>query len=189
MAPPSLISQATGWAPAAPSTAELSKVSIPTSNAFTINLRGRLGSYGPFKNMTGNFSYALSRFESSGLDQDFLSASGFNDAPTKFFGPAGLDRTHQFNMGVLVDLPWGFKFNTITRISSPLSQSVFLSGTDLGAAEIFFTDLDGDGTTQDPLPGTNRGAFGRQVKDAKRLNSLISAFNQQVGSGALTPAG
>jgi len=167
----------------------IQSLGLSTYNAFTINLRGRLGSYGPFRNLTGNFSYALSRFESSGGDQDFLSASGFNDAPTKFFGPAGLDRTNQFNMGMLVDLPWGFKFNTITRISSPLSQSVFLSCGDCGAAEIFFTDLDGDGTFQDPLPGTNRGSFGRQVKDGKRLNSLISAFNQQVGSGALTPAG
>src|SRR5262249_15270912 len=143
----------------------IQSLGLSTYNALTVNLRGRLGSFGPFRSMTGNFSYALSRFESSGVDQDFISGSAFNDAPTKFFGPAGLDRTHQFTMGLLVDLPWRFRLSTSTRISSSLSQSAFISCTDCGAAEIFFSDLDGDGVTADPLPGTNRGAFGRSVKN------------------------
>lgn len=167
----------------------IQSLGLSTYNAFTISMRGRLGSYGPFKNASGIFSYALSRFESSGGDQDFLSGSAFNDAPTKFYGPTGLDRTQQFSMGLLVDLPWGFKFNTSTRIASPLSQSAFISCNDCGAAEIFFSDLDGDGITEDPLPGTNRGAFGRQLKSGRALNTLISAFNAQVGNGAFTPAG
>jgi hypothetical protein len=167
----------------------LQSLGLSTYNSFSINVRGRLGSFGPFKSATGIFSYALSRFESSGGDQDFISGSAFNDAPTKFFGPAGLDRTHQFSMGLLVDLPWGFRLNTTTRIASPLSQSVFLSCTDCGAAEIFFTDLDGDGVFDDPLPGTNRGSFGRNVKNGRALNYLISAFNAQVQAGTLTPAG
>jgi hypothetical protein len=167
----------------------IQSMGLSSYNAFTINLRGRLGSFGPFKNVSSNFSYALSRFESSGGDQDFLSGSAFNDAPTKFYGPAGLDRTQQFSMGLLVDLPWGFKLNTTSRIASPLSQSVFISCTDCGAAEIFFSDLDGDGISEDPLPGTNRGAFGRSLKSGRALNTLISAFNQQVSQGAFTPAG
>jgi hypothetical protein len=166
----------------------IQSLGLSTYNALTVNLRGRFGSYGWFRNMTVNLSYALSRFESSGGDQDFLSGSAFNDAPTKFFGPAGLDRTHQFGVGLLIDLPKGFKLNTITRVASPLAQSAFLSTIDGGAAEIFFTDLDGDGISADPLPGTNRGAFGRSAKDGKELNSLIGSFNQQVGTGALTPA-
>lgn len=162
---------------------------LSTYNALTVNLRGRLGGFGPFRGMTGNFSYALSRFKSSGVDQEFISASAFNDAPTKFFGAAGLDRTHQFSMGLLVDLPWRFKLGTSTRITSALSQSAFISCTDCGAAEIFLSDLDGDGNTEDPLTGTNRGAFGRTVKDGQALNALIGAFNQQVSNGSLTPAG
>jgi hypothetical protein len=167
----------------------IQSLGLSVYNAFTINLRGRLGSYGPFRDMSGNISYALSRFESSGGDQDFLSGSAFNDTPTKFFGPASLDRTHQFSMGLLVDLPWGFRLSTGTRIASPLSQSAFLSCTDCGAAEIFFTDLDGDGIIDDPLPGTNRGSFGRDVKDGRALNYLIDAFNLGVQTGRLTPAG
>jgi hypothetical protein len=166
----------------------IQSLGLSSYNALTINVRGRLGTYRWLRNMTGNFSYALSRFESSGVDQDFLSGSAFNDAPTKFFGPAGLDRTHQFSMGLLIDLPKGFKLNTITRVASPLAQSIFLSTIDGGAAEIFFTDLDGDGISADPLPGTNRGAFSRSVKDGKALNARIGSFNQQVSSGALTPA-
>jgi hypothetical protein len=167
----------------------IQSLGLSTYNALTVNLRGRLGSVGPFKGMTGNISYALSRFNSSGIDQEFISASAFNDAPTKFFGPAGLDRTHQFSMGLSVDLPLRFKLSTSTRITSALSQSAFISCTDCGAAEIYFSDLDGDGVTADPLPGTNRGAFGRKVKDGKALNALIGAFNQQVSSGTFTPAG
>ena len=80
--------------------------------------------------------------------------------------------------------------NTTTRISSPLAQSIFIDGVDFGAAEIFFSDLDGDGITLDPLPGTNRGSFGRDVKDGAALNSLITAFNTSlVTTGTLTPAG
>jgi hypothetical protein len=167
----------------------IQSLGLSSYNALTVNLRGRLGSYKAFKNMTVNASYALSRFESSGGDQEFLSGSAFNDAPTKFFGPAGLDRRHQFSMGLLVDLPKGFRVSTGARITSALSQSAFISCTDCGAAEIFFSDLDGDGITEDPLPGTNRGAFGRSVKDGQALNTLISAFNQQVNNGSLTPAG
>lgn len=167
----------------------IQSLGLSTYNALTVNLRGRLGSFGPFKGMTGNISYALSRFESSGGDQEFISGSAFNDAPTRFFGPAGLDRTHQFSMGLLVDLPARFKLSTSTRITSALSQSAFISCTDCGAAEIFLSDLDGDGVFEDPLTGTNRGAFGRSVKDGQALNALIGAFNQQVSNGSLTPAG
>jgi hypothetical protein len=160
-------------------------------NALTVDLRGRmLKNWHGIKDLTGTVSYALSRFKSTGGDQDFLSGSAFNDAPTKFFGPAGLDRTHQLSFGLLSRLPWGINLNTTTRIASPLSQSVFLDCQDCGAAEIFMSDLDGDGITQDPLPGTNRGSFGRDAGNgAGTLNGLISAYNGQVSSGTLTPAG
>lgn len=168
----------------------LAPIGLSTYNALTVGLRGRmLRHWGPVKEMTGTVSYALSRFKSTGADQDFISGSGFNDAPTKFFGPAGLDRTHQFSLGLLTDLPKGFKLNLTTRIDSPLSQSIFIDCVDCGAAEIFMSDLDGDGVTEDPLPGTNRGSFGRSVKNGAALNGLITSFNGQVAAGQLTPAG
>lgn len=56
-----------------------------------------------------------------------------------------------------------------------------------GAAEIFFSDLDGDGITQDPIGGTLRGAFSRGIK-ADELVTLIAQHNATV-AGTLTPAG
>src|SRR5262249_17855213 len=131
----------------------IQSLGLSTYNSLSVNIRGRLGSYRIFKNMSGVFSYALSRFEASSNDQDFITnGSTFNDTPTKFFGPTGLDRKHQFSMGLLVELPKGFRLNTITRIASPLAQTASLSTIAGGAAEIFFTDLNGDGTIGDPLP-------------------------------------
>jgi len=167
----------------------ISPLGLSLYNALTVTLRGRMArDWGPFKELTGNISYAFSQFESSGVDQDFLSASAFNDAPTKFFGPAGLDRRHQLTLGFLADLPWGFKLNTTSRIASPLSQSAFLDCTDCGAAEIFFSDLDGDGITEDPLTGTNRGDFMRNIGSPAALNGVITGFNGSV-AGTFTPAG
>ena len=158
-------------------------------NALTASLRGRLGAYGPLKGTTLTVSYSLSRFKATGGDSEagFLTPAILNDAPTKFFGPGGLDRTHQLTFSFLTDLPLGFKVSSTTRIATALPSSVFLSTvTSNGVGEIFFTDLDGDGVTGDPLPGTNRGSFGRDVGVAK-LNQLIANFNNSVASG-LTPA-
>ncbi len=167
----------------------IAPVGLSTYNALTASLRGRLGAYGPLKGTTLTVSYSLSRFKATGVDPDagFLSLSVFNDAPTKFFGPAGLDRTHQLTFSLLTDLPFGFKINTTTRFATALASSIFLpQATPNGVGEIFFTDLDGDGTTGDPLPGTNRGSFGRGV-DVAKLNQLIANFNNSVADG-LTPA-
>jgi hypothetical protein len=166
----------------------ISPIGLSLYNALTVSLRGRIvKNWSLLKELTGNVSYALSKFEASGGDQDFLSGSAFNDAPTKFFGPAGLDRKHQLSFGLLADLPWGFKLNSTTRIASPLAQSAFLDCFDCDAAEIFFSDLDGDGITEDPLTGTNRGSFMRDVKDPAALNALITTFNTSV-AGTFTPA-
>jgi hypothetical protein len=167
----------------------IAPIGFSVYNALTASLRGRLGAYGPLKGTTLTVSYSLSRFKTTGADSDagFLSLSAFNDAPTKFFGPSGLDRTHQFTFSFLTDLPLGFKINSTTRIATAIPSSIFLAQASAsGAGEIFFTDLDGDGTTGDPLPGTNRGSFGRDVGVAK-LNQLITNFNNSV-AGGFTPA-
>jgi hypothetical protein len=53
--------------------------------------------------------------------------------------------------------------------------------------EIFRTDVTGDGTLGDPLPGTNIGTFGRSVK-VGGLNNLLNSYNSS-SAGQLTPAG
>ena len=135
-----------------------------------------------------NITYQLGRFESTGIDQDFLSTAGFNDRPTKFFGPANLDRTHQIGVSFLMDLPLGFTVNTTNSFRSALASSMFLPLTTGGADEIFFSDLDGDGVSQDPLSGvTPRGAFSRKVTSGS-INKFIANYNSTF-AGTVGPAG
>src|SRR5207237_535852 len=72
------------------------------------------------------------------------------------------------------------------HFDSSLSRTMTLPQT--GApGEIFRTDVDGDGQTGDPLPGTNVGAFGRSVKPGD-LNKVLTAYNSSL-AGTVTPAG
>jgi len=158
--------------------------------ALQFRLQGKLGGWGWFKSTSANINYSLSRFESTGADQDFLSGAGFNDRPTKFYGPSNLDRMHQVVVGLTVELPKNFRIATTSAFRSPLASSLFLPSTTAGADEIFFSDLDGDGVTQDPLGLTNppRGAFSRRVSSSD-LNRLIASYNSGVVGQQITPAG
>jgi hypothetical protein len=131
-------------------------------------------------------SYALSRFESQAADQDFINNATDFDRPTKFFGPSGLDRTHILGVGATMDLPWAMRFSTSSHWSTAAPQTLTFA-TSGAAGEIFRTDVTGDGTIGDVIPGTNVGSFGRSIT-ASSLNSFINSYN---GSGAnqLTPAG
>ena len=144
-------------------------------------------------------SYALSRFENSGGgvnagnpvtassgDQDFVIPALDNNQPNRFFGPSVLDRTHQVSFGGYAQMPGGFEFSIMSHFYSPLATTPTVSNTFIGAGEIFRTDFTGDGTTQDPLPGTHVGSFDRGV-NASSLNNLITAFNGTVNQ--VTPAG
>jgi len=53
--------------------------------------------------------------------------------------------------------------------------------------QIFRSDLTGDGTTGDVLPGTNVGSFGRSVTPSN-INKYIDAYNSKY-AGNPTPAG
>ncbi|MDP9339091.1 MAG: TonB-dependent receptor [Acidobacteriota bacterium] len=151
-----------------------------------VALTGRLGTFGPFRHATTNITYALSRFKTTAVDQDFLSASINNDIPTQFYGPGTQDRHHQLGVAFITELPWHFRFSTTSQFRTNQPSSVFLN-TSGGASDIFFSDLNGDGTTGDPLPGTSRGSFGRDF-GPNGLNKLINAFDTNI-AGTLTPAG
>ena len=151
-------------------------------------LSGRLGTWGPFRNVSTNVTYALSRFNASSTDQDFLFAAVNNDNLTGFYGPSNLDRTHQLGVSFIADLPAHFRVSTTTQYrSNEASIGIFSSPGSDSAAEIFLTDYNGDGTVGDPLPGTNRGDYGRKV-NASNLNRVLAGYNSTV-AGTLTPAG
>lgn len=120
------------------------------------------------------------------MDQDFLSASINNDVPTQYYGPAGEDRLHQLGVSLVMDLPAHFRFATATYFRSNGPSDVFLSANG-ASSDIFTSDLNGDGTVGDPLPGTNRGSFDRDFGVAG-LNKLIAKYNATF-AGTLTPAG
>jgi hypothetical protein len=164
----------------------LEPVGVSRYQALQAMLTGRLGTWGPFKNVTANVSYALSRFNSSALDQDFLSTAINNDIPTQYYGPAGEDRLHQLGVGLIMELPFHFQLATTTyfRTNGPSNPSLSPNGS---FADIFTSDLNGDGTVGDPLPGANRGSFDRSFGVAG-LTKLINKFNANV-AGTLSPAG
>jgi hypothetical protein len=148
------------------------------------------------KNINFQISYSLSRFENSGaaavtgqqadFDQDFVIQAADNNRPNRFFGPSLLDRTHQISFGGFFDVPFGFRFGVTSHFYSPLSSGLYAPVSD-GLGEIFKSDFTGDGTVQDPMPGTHQGSFDRGI-DAGQLANRIADYNSNV-AGSLTPAG
>jgi hypothetical protein len=149
------------------------------------------------KRLNFQFSYSLSRLEASGgaqatgtagdSDQDFVIGAADYNNPNRYWGPSLLDRTHQFSFGGFGDLPWKFTAGLIAHFYSPLSSAIVVPNLGLGPGEIFRSDFTGDGTTQDPMPGTHMGNFDRGI-DAKKLTQVINNYNSKYGNQP-TPAG
>lgn len=158
-----------------------------TYNALQVALRQNISNPLPgVKQMNLEVSYALSRTDSFSQDQDFINIATDQNNINHFYGPNALDRTHQFSFGGVMELPHGFQTSFTTHIDSALPLTLTLPAS--GApGEIYRTDVTGDGTTGDVLPGTNVGSFGRSVKVGD-LNSVINSYNTN-DAGKLTPAG
>src|SRR6266849_2415697 len=126
-------------------------------NALQVVLRQRTEHPLPFtQSLHLQFSYSLSRFVTavgSGIarqanDQDFINQATDFRSPLASLGPGSFDRTHQFSLGSIFELPRALRIGLIAHLYSPLSQSLFVE--DEGrAGEIFHTDFTGDGTTGD----------------------------------------
>lgn len=164
----------------------LEPVGVSRYQALQAQLTGKIGTWGPFKNVAANVNYALSRFNSASTDQDFLYGAVNNDNPNQYYGPAGEDHLHQLGVGLIMQLPFHFQFSTSSyfRTNSPSNPALSPNGL---RSDIFTSDLNGDGTTGDPLPGANRGSFDRSFGVAG-LTKLIDKFNATY-AGTLSPAG
>jgi hypothetical protein len=140
------------------------------------------------KASTFEVSYALSRFISSGgSDQNFTPNPVDWNKPLGFMGPAGTDRTHQLSFGGNFGWVGGISTGFIGHYYSSLPTTLYLDNQGNTSGEIFSSDVTGDGTIKDILPGYKAGAFMRSVKP-NQLAGVIANYNT-VSAGQPTPAG
>jgi hypothetical protein len=145
--------------------------------------------------MTSNFqvSYSLSRIVSGNAgtnpaDQFFEGAPPFNnDNPNEYLGRSPLDHSNELSFGGSLGIKYGLQVAMIGHFFSAPATSLTLDATSGSTAQIFQTDVDGDGTFGDLVPGTNVGYYMHQVKGAN-LNTIINNYNAS-SAGQPTPAG
>jgi hypothetical protein len=158
-------------------------------DALQVNLRHQKAH--PFPGVdSGNFeaSYSFSRIVTTsrgGSDAFFTNRAWDYDAPTQSIGRAGLDATHQLSFGGSFLMKYGPRVGIAGHFRSANPTNLTLDN--LGYDSIFTSDVDGDGSTGDLLPGTNPGDFMHSVK-AGNLNQKLGAYNSRYAN-TLTPAG
>ncbi|MDE3181685.1 MAG: TonB-dependent receptor [Acidobacteriota bacterium] len=160
-------------------------------NALDVSLRQNVDRPLPMvRHLSLEASYSLSRFDSMTTDQDFVNnATDFANV-NRYFGPSSLDRTDMFSFGGVGTLPGGFRLSLIVHAYTSLPQTLTVPpgpSTSVGGGQIFISDLTGDGTQGDVLPGTNIGSFDRQVNGGN-INKFIGAYNSKYANQP-TPAG
>lgn len=93
------------------------------------------------------------------------------DNYSQTWGPQG--GRHLLNLSGLVDLPWGFQLGVISAMASRGPLMPLVTGV----------DLDGDGTTAEPLPGLEWNCFNRGCgKDD--LRTAVAAWNAKYPTGS-----
>jgi hypothetical protein len=140
-------------------------------------------------------AYAWSRYRTnvaepngSGGDYSLMNvAEDYNRPHRGHFGASGMDRTHQFTFTPTAELPHGLRLSMIAHLASPLPLSAYVPQQDGGgvAGEIFRSDLSGDGTVGDLLPGFI-GSTGKY--STSKLTKSVAFYNSTF-AGKLTPAG
>ena len=157
------------------------QVSHPMKGLRNLNLTVSY-SMGSFKNCGGQAPAST-----SGSDQDFVIGTMDNNNPCAYMGNSLLDRTGQLSFGFVADLPGNFQVSVISHFDSPLAATLVSSNGGTSAGQIFNTDFTGDGTVDDPLPGTKLGQFGRGTP-ASYINNVIGSYDATYANNP-TPAG
>jgi hypothetical protein len=111
-------------------------------------------------------SYAYSRLRGFDYDLDLTN-------PFAFSGFGSADRPHIFSFSGVADLPLGFRAGLIMSFESGAPMTVRIPGvTSLNS------DLNGDGTSNDVLPGTSFNTVNRDIS-ASDLRRLVDQYNAQ----------
>jgi len=128
-------------------------------------------------------SYALGSYQgTNGPSGPGNQAPGFNyDNWFENYGPLPSDLRHILNLSGLVDLPWRFQVSFSVSAYSRAPFSAFVSGI----------DFNGDGTTNDLLPGTSVNQFNRG-RGRDDLAQLVERYNRefagkQTAGGQIAP--
>jgi hypothetical protein len=137
-------------------------------------------------------SYTLSRVVNplgGGTSDQFFNNLPYDfDNPNEFIGRSNLDHTNELSFGGSVTFKYGLNMALVGHVNSAAATSLVLdNGGNATPGEIFRSDVTGDGTTGDLVPGTGPGYYMHQVKGAG-INKLIDNYNSQY-AGTPTPAG
>jgi hypothetical protein len=138
-------------------------------------------------------SYSLSRIVTSNgsaspTDQFFAGGQSFdNDDPNRYIGRSPLDHSNELSFGGTIAVKYGMNVSAIAHFFSAPASSLTLDTTGGTTGALFQSDVDGDGTVGDLVPGTLPGAYEHEIKGAG-LNKLINNYNAS-HAGTVTPAG
>ena len=124
---------------------------------------------------------------SSSSDAFFAGGSWDNRNPTQFVGYGNLDHRHNISFGGSATIAHGPQVSLIGHLLSAAPTSLLLDNTASDVGSIFQTDVTGDGTSGDLLPGTNPGAYMRNIS-GHSLNKAITSYNS-AHANTPTPAG
>jgi hypothetical protein len=138
----------------------------------------------------GQISYNLSRVVTNsggGSNQFFAGSSAFNnDNVNRYIGRNGQDHTNMISLAGSATVKYGPEIALVGHFFSAPPSTLTLADV-VGNSQIYKTDVDGDGTTGDLLPGTSIGYYMHQIK-GRGLAKLIDNYNT-AQAGTLTPAG
>jgi hypothetical protein len=139
--------------------------------------------------MTFQAAYSHSHNKGQVSDSEIANLATDYANPDRFTGWNALDRTHEISVGGFFELRHSLQASFISHIYSPLPVSLRFQQL-AGGAEVLVTDLNGDGTTGDFVPGSGVGSYMRHTKP-KGLRSFIDSYNTNFAGGGNpeTPAG
>ncbi|MEO6724315.1 MAG: hypothetical protein ABIU20_00015, partial [Blastocatellia bacterium] len=99
--------------------------------------------------------------------------NGINNLDNYFrtYGPQG--GRHSLNISALVDLPWGFNIGLISSMGTKGPVNAMVTGV----------DLDGDGTSSEPLPGLSWNCLNRSCGKSD-LAKAVADWNAKYPAGS-----